>query len=576
LVDIIPGSKSISLERGDIISCGLLISVILLIYFQTYDFGFVLLDDYYYVVENPHVTRGLSLNGIIWAFTSFFAGYTPITFISHMLDVSLFGLKPGLHHLSNYIIHILNTLLLYIFLKYTTNRTTSSFLVSALFACHPLHVESVAWISERKDVLSGLFFFIGLLSYSYYVKVRSVFVYILTLALFVLGLMAKPSLVTLPFVLLLLDYWPLKRFASQTGPLTNTRNIFLEKIPFLIIALFFSVITLYIHVSSGAVASVNELGIESRLSNAITSYAIYLYSTFVPLGLACYYPFETKNSLIVVLSLVVLTGITFLAVKYRRQQSHFFTGWFWFLLTLAPVIGIVQAGTQGMADRYTYLPLIGVFILIVFFFDDYLEHLEITKKLLFLTPVILALGFIAWVQVGFWKNDLLLFTRALAVTDNNSMAHSNLAEYYETQGDRKKALLHAYTALSISPSLTQAHLTIGNVMLAENKFNEALKHFDITTKINPKFAKGYTNSGIALFNLGRHQEALEKFDKAIELDPMLSDARFNKALALERLGFKKMAMREYRFVLTLRPHDNEARAAYTRLKNRLTTRKPDL
>ena len=412
----------------------------LLVFWQVRDFDFIDYDDDLYVYKNQHVLNGLTADGVIWAFTTNrSANWHPLTWLSLMLDCQLFGPGPGRIHLINVLLHLANTLLLFAVLKKMTGSLWPSAFVAAAFALHPMHVESVAWIAERKDVLSTFFFLLTLAAYAGYVKRPSVYRYMLSLVLFAVGLMAKPMLVTLPFVLLLLDYWPLNRLMAQTAATSSHRGgksvpaadkyltlyrIIIEKIPFFVLSAVSSVITFSVQQSSGAVADINILPLQNRVANAFLSYAKYIGKMFWPQDLAVFYPLNAVGSISLwqfVLYALLLVGVTFLVLRFCGTRKYLLVGWFWFVGTLVPVIGFVQVGSQAFADRYTYIPYIGLFIMIAWGLPELLSKWPYRKFALGISAVIAltAFGICAHQQVIYWNNSIALFSHALEVTQNN-------------------------------------------------------------------------------------------------------------------------------------------------------------
>ncbi|MFH1079342.1 MAG: tetratricopeptide repeat protein [Pseudomonadota bacterium] len=475
----------------------ILIIAVLAVYFNVQDYEFVNYDDPPYVTENQIVKSGLNWKGIFWAFTTtHYANWHPLTWISFMFDYEIFRLRAGAYHWNNLLLHLFNSVLLFLVLKHITNAFWRSFTVAALFALHPLHVESVAWISSRKDVLSALFWLLTIYTYALYIEKPSFYRYILVFLIFSLGLMTKPMLVTLPFVLLLLDYWPLRRF--QIGQ-TNTRSLslFFEKIPIFILSIASCIITIYAQESSQAVATWESLSLQTRISNAFASYVKYLLKTFWPVDLAVFYPhpgvFPLEQLLI---HIVLLVLITVLVLYFIRDYPYLLIGWLWYLGTLIPVIGIVQVGSQAMADRYTYIPLIGPFIMVAWGIPDILKSWHY-KKLFMVVSTIMVLAIlmiISWSQVQVWENSSTLFQHAIKVTPKNFIAHYNLAIEFSRQGNRAKAFLHYSEAVKYSPNFSDAHNNLGDLLARNGKIEDAIKEFQSALKADP-------NHELAKYNL---------------------------------------------------------------------------
>jgi tetratricopeptide (TPR) repeat protein len=596
----------------------------LLVFWQVHNFDFVHYDDNDYVFENPHVLHGLSHDGIIWAFTTGYASnWHPLTWLSHMLDCQLFGPDPGWMHLINVLLHISNTLLLFAVLKKMTGALWPSAFVAAAFALHPMHVESVAWIAERKDVLSTFFMLLTLAAYVGYVRRPSIFRYLITLALFAFGLMAKPMLVTLPFVLLLLDHWPLNRFEPQSrksAPIGNRSEILqrtiIEKIPFFFLAVASSVITFVVQRSGGAVIDMTALPLTYRVFNTFLSYARYTGNMFWPQDLAVFYPFDVRtiNAWQAVLCALLLAGVSLLAIRFWRTRKYLPIGWFWFVGTLLPVIGLVQVGDQAYADRYTYIPYIGLFIMIAWGLPELFSKLPQRKMVLGIAAAmaLTALGVSAHKQVGYWNNSAVLFSHAVEVTQNNYIAHYNLGFAYDATGRYQEAIDSYKQAIRIRPDYVEAHNSLGvtycklgrwqdamgdfnealridpNHARSHNnrggayvrlgRFTEAIEDFNRAIKIDPDYAEAYNNLGVAYNDQGRWQDAIDAYKQAIRINPDYAEAYYNLGLAYGNLGLGADAIGAYRLAIRLRPDDAEARnglawliATHPEIKNRDTS-----
>jgi hypothetical protein len=466
-----------------------LIIAVLTVYFNVQYYEFVNYDDPSYVTENQIVKSGLNWSSILWAFTTtHYANWHPLTWISFMFDYEIFRLKAGAYHWNNLLLHLFNSVLLFLVLKRITGAFWQSFAVAALFALHPLHVESVAWISSRKDVLSALFWFLTIYTYALYIEKPLFYRYILVFLIFSLGLMTKPMLVTLPFVLLLIDYWPLRRF--QIGQI-NTRDLnpFYEKIPFVILSIASCIITFYAQKSSQAVATWESLSLQTRISNAFASYVKYLLKTFWPLDLAVFYPHPgvlPLEELFVFIVLLVL--ITVMVLYFIRDYPYLFIGWLWYLGTLIPVIGIVQVGSQAMADRYTYIPLVGPFIMVAWGIPDLLKTWHYRRLFVVISTIMVltVLMITSWSQVQVWENSRTLFQHAIKVTPQNFIAHYNLAIEFSRQGNHEKAFLHYTEALKISPYFSDARNNLGDLLARNGKIEDAIKEFQSALKADPK------------------------------------------------------------------------------------------
>ena len=419
-------------------------------YWQITGFDFVDYDDNAYVSENPYIHKGLTKESIAWAFTTTYANFWhPFTWLSLMLDYQLFGPGPFGHHVMSLILHTANTLLLFGCFRRLTGRLWQSAFVSALFALHPLHVESVAWIAQRKDVLSAFFWILAMWSYGRYVSRPTIYGYLTVCVWFVLGLVAKPMVVTLPFVLLLLDCWPLHRFNLGKQDLQRRLpHLLLEKVPLLVLTTLACGMAFYAQKSGGAIVSVETLSLQARLANALLSYVSYIWKMLWPGNLSVFYPWPSHMPMWQVIGAgSVLSAISLCAILTIKNHSYFIVGWLWYLGTLVPVIGIIKVGEFAMADRYTYLPLIGLFIIIAWGVPHLMTRWQ-KKKACLVIPVVVVLSFLGWNvwrQTGYWKNGITLFKHALAVTKENHVAHNNLAVLFMRQGklygNRSRGLL---------------------------------------------------------------------------------------------------------------------------------------
>ncbi len=460
-----------------------------IVYSRILDNVFVNLDDNQYIVENNHIKSGINTQSIQWAFTTTYFGYWhPITWLSHMLDWNLFGANAAGYHFINLVLHIGTALFLFLFLNKTTKNIWPSAFVSILFALHPLRVESVAWAAERKDVLSMFFGMASIYTYSFYNEDYKVFKYFICLGLFALSLMSKPLLVTLPFILLLLDYWPLGRWTKKMS--SNNRNskirIFMEKIPFILLSVICSMLTFGAQNKVGALASIEQLPFSVRIHNAVISYVTYLKKFLWPVDLAVFYPYEQAFQLWQIITTgFILLMISFVAVFYIKKLPFLFVGWFWYLGTFIPMIGLVQAGMQGMADRHTYLPFIGIALMLSWIVPLLFSHDALRKKILFSagTATLVILASLTWQQCGYWKNTFELFNHALHVTKNNVLAHNSRGIAY---GE------------------------LGQYQFAIDDFNEAIR-------LKPDYAKAYNNRGLAYLLQGQIIPGCQDAQKACEL-----------------------------------------------------------
>jgi len=505
---------------------------------------FVELDDNKYVTENPNVTGGITRDSVIWAFTKTYASnWHPLTWLSHMADCEIYGLNPAGHHITSVLIHIANSLLLFWVLRKMTDATWRSAFVAAAFALHPLHVESVAWVAERKDVLSGLFWMLTMVAYVRYAERPNIQRYLLVLLAFVMGLMSKPMVVTLPFVLLLLDYWPLERLnwgrppAEKTVPLGR---LLVEKVPLLLLSAILSVITFVVQQGGGAVIALEKIPLDYRIANMFVSYIRYIGKTIWPSGLAVLYPHPHINLLearaVVYALLFVL--ITVISIDICRRRRYIAVGWLWYVGTLVPVAGLVQVGSQGMADRYTYIPMVGLLIVAGWGVKDLVANRPRWKVVAAaLAVVVLASAVILTrMQVKHWQNSITLFEYALKVTENNAGAETSYGGALAEAGRFDEAELHLSNAVRLNPTAPKAHNHLGNVLLNEGKLNEAIEHLNEALRITPDQAAVYVNLSIAYTKLGKYEQAIQNWTRAVELEPTIADILKNPAWLLATAG----------------------------------------
>jgi len=493
---------------------------------QTLWHDFINYDDPRYVYENTKITSGLSLSGIAWAFTHIHSmNWHPLTTISHMLDCQLYGLRPGWHHFTNLLLHTIAVILLFLALLQMTGAFWRSAFVAAVFAIHPLRVESVAWIAERKDVLSGIFFMLTLLAYVYYVRLPSVRRYLAVVFVFACGLMSKPMLVTLPFVLLLLDYWPLDRMRGQLS-----RRVW-EKIPLVALSAVSSIATFV--AQKGAVGWTEELPILERINNAVVSYVLYVWQMLWPVRLAVFYPHpENRLALWEIIScLLLLICVTAIAIALRKQRPYLVTGWLWYLGMLVPVIGLVQVGWQGRADRYTYLPQIGLYIAVTWLVAD-LTALWRYQRAIVSTTAILAIGVLSyctWVQTSYWRDSETLFKHVLAVTTNNDVAENNLGIVYLRQGNLDEAILLLQAAVDLRPDNSPAHENLAKALLQKGDVPDALVHYRKLSELQPDNIEVHNIVGTVLIQQGRLREGVEEWQKVLAIQGDNGNAMSNLA-----------------------------------------------
>jgi protein O-mannosyl-transferase len=555
--------------------CAFLLLAVVAIYSKTVVYDFVYLDDYDYICDNPYVRIGPTVEGIKWAFTSAHVhNWHPLTWISHMLDCGLFGLSPGGHHAGNILFHAATAILLFLVLKRMTGDMWPSAFAAAVFAVHPLRVESVAWVAERKDVLSGMFFMLTLAAYVGYVRHPfSLVRYLAVAVLFALGLMAKPMLVTLPFVLLLLDYWPLGRIGPEVArknrqgsitPQPSSFSIFLglvlEKVPLFAMAGGSCMATVW--AQTKAMVSEATVKMPDRLANAAVSYVTYIGQFFYPAGLAVPYPYPEKGlpKWEIAGAFIVLAIISAAVVVLWRRLPYLLTGWLWYLGMLVPVIGLVQVGSQAMADRYTYLPQIGLCIAIAWSVERITRPWPNRRWICGIGSaiVLLILMGCAWRQTSFWRNTEVMCVRAIECVPENSVALANLGAYYYEHGQPEKALEQFKIAVKISPKFANAYNNIGAILLNKGQAQEATNYFVKALLIDPDFADAHTNLGVALAAAGHMQEAIDHHKRALQIYPNHIDAHLNMVRALLKLGRLQEAIDYCNEVIRLKPDCAEA------------------
>jgi hypothetical protein len=516
-------------RRSFILVCLGLALITLAVYWPIMHDDFVNFDDRQYIVENPHVNSGVTASNIAWAFKSGEASnWHPLTWISHMIDCSLFGLNPAGHHFGNLFFHIVNTLLVFTILSLLTGATWRSAFVAALFAWHPMRVESVAWAAERKDVLSGFFFLLTLLAWTQFVRrsnthsSKSKLFYMLALISFACGLMSKPMVVTLPFVLLLLDVWPLQRFDDLT--IRRFGKLVLEKIPFFIVATVGSVVTFLVQNKE----AVSHPALQAQLANIFLSYIGYISKLIWPTNLAVIYPLSRHLPVLPTIGAAILLLIcSLLVINHRRRYPYLFTGWFWFVGMLVPTIGIVQIGSATMADRYTYLPGIGFFILIAWGASEFIKGAPQLKKYLPIAASIALVGLlgVTSVQIGYWQNTLKLFYHAVSVTSGNYAAENLLGKAFEEYGDNDRALVCYSDSVAIEPKFPPSQYNLAVCLLTLGRTNDALAHFRICAQFPDQDAQTDYALGFYLNRCGAPREAVQLLQRAIEQQPQFPQAQ---------------------------------------------------
>jgi protein O-mannosyl-transferase len=561
----VPPQKSPALAgaRLDLLIYLALLLATFAVYAQVRNFDFVNYDDGDFITDNLNVRQGLTAQGLEWALTSGYEGnWVPLTWVSHMLDCQFFGLDSGWHHLHNVLLHALAAVMLCMFLQRATGTRWRSALAAFLFALHPLHVQSVAWVAERKDVLSACFSFLTLWLYVRYAERPSTGRYLAVALGFWLGLMAKPMMVTLPFVLLLLDYWPLARL-GQRG-----RKAIWEKLPLLGLAGAATTIT---YLAQKHAAAVNLVPLEARLANTIHSYALYILQTFWPARLAVLYPYPRDFAFAFlplladgILLAVVTTGV----IVLRGRAPYLLMGWGWFVVTLVPVIGLVQVGDQAHADRYMYIPMVGLLVMLIWGAAEILEKLRAkTLAIPLAAAACLASAVVSWVQVGYWRNGETLFRHALAVTNDNKIANTNLGNYLMSSGRLSEALPYFETAVRIDPEMGSARNNLGLALGRMGRLPDAIAQLQIAVRLWPDSPDPHTNLGTALAQAGRLPEAAAEFEAALRMDPNDAIVQRNLGQALSGIpGRLPDALRHLEEAERLRP-DPELEQAIAQLRS---------
>ncbi len=507
-------------KNSPIIIVGALIAACLIIYTQTLWFDFINIDDRAYIYENRALLSGFNWESVKWTFTAFYSGnWHPVTWLSHFLDFALFGLNAGGHHATNVLFHTLNAVLTFIVFRKITGDVWKSAIVAFLFAVHPTHVESVAWIAERRDVLSTFFWLLTMLFYFRYAKSKvqspksKVPNYILIILFFALGLMSKAMLVTLPFVLLLCDFWALERFKR----LSDLKPLIIEKLPLFALTIVASVITFLAQKSGGAV---EQVSLSERLANAVTAYAKYVVMLFYPVNLGLWYPFEpNKNPLEIIGSAILLLIVSAFCWRERKRRKYLLMGWLWFLGTLVPVIGLVQIGMQNLADRYTYIPYFGLFVMAVWGAGDLLEHFKIDKKIAFAICVIsiLILSVLAFRQTSLWKSSETLYENSLRVTEKNYFIITNLCLHHFIKSAPQIAEPKCTELLAQTPPSAESNYVLGVLRMQTGKFDQSIQNFEAAIRLRPDWGILYTGLANTLSRAGKPDEAEKNLQKAFSI-----------------------------------------------------------
>jgi tetratricopeptide (TPR) repeat protein len=545
------------------------------VYWQVHHFDFVF-DDLSYIIENDHVHGGFTKENIIWTFTggTQVSNYWhPLTWMSHILDFQLYGMNAGGHHLTNLLFHVANTILLFLVFRYMTGNLWRSGFIAALFALHPLHVESVAWVAERKDVLSTFFWLLTMASYCRYAEKPEFNKYFFVFLFFFLGLMSKPMLVTLPFVLILMDFWPLGRLQlgqeSKTGSIKVQKSsvlyLVVEKIPLFALSATASVAAYITQQEGMAVPPMNLELLKIQSANAMVSYVSYIGKMIWPSRLSVYYPhpgmpptWKIAGAVLLLIGLSAFLGWTW------RKFPYLTFGWLWFLGTFVPVIGFVKIGNFAMADRYTYVPLIGLFVIIAWGIPELApqwRHQKICIAAL-ATVILSMLIVVTWKQLGYWKNNITLFEHSLKLTNNNIISHYNLGVALDKQGRTEEAIGQYLETLQINPNYIHAHNNLGAALEKQGRLEEAIDHYLQALRINPDFAEAHNNLGNALDKQGRTEEAIDHYLQALQINPENEKAHYNVGVALDKQGRTEEAIDHYSQALRINPK-------YTKVYNNL-------
>jgi protein O-mannosyl-transferase len=539
----------------------ILVILTILVFAPVWWHDFVNFDDPLYVLDNPIVADGLTWSGVVRAFTMIQAGYWhPLTWLSHMVDIELFGLKPGPHLLVNVLMHTFSTLLLFGVVTRMTGLGGRAFFVAAIFAIHPLRVESVAWVAERKDVLSTLCWMLALWLYVDYVKKPSRGSYVAVVVPFALGLLAKPMVLTLPIVLCLLDVWPLRRLTFDTFTRRRMASLLLEKVPFLILSILAAVVTVWAQDAGGAVKSLDLFPLSQRIGNALVSYVAYLGMLIWPVNLAVFYPSVPVRAWQVIGAVGVLAAISWAVLRGARRSPYLAVGWLWYLITVFPVIGLVQAGMQSRADRFVYVPHIGLSLAAAWGIPALVRSQRIRTSVLPIVAaaVVVVYAGMAHAYVRTWRDSETMWRRALAVTTGNYMAHHNLGVVLSAQGRTDEALAELEETLRLFPEFPEAHNTIGNLVAKRGDDASAVSHYRTALRLAPGFVAAHNNLGLALSRHGATEEAAGHYREALRLEPTFAPAHHNLGRALMQQGRSLDAEAHLREAIRLKPRYTDA------------------
>jgi protein O-mannosyl-transferase len=543
-------------EVRNVAACLLIFAAVVALYYPVISHPFTDYDDDSYVTQNTHIREGITWNTIRWAFeSSDNANWHPLAWISHALDIEFFGLQPSGHHATSLVLHGLNSVVLFLLAFFATKRFGPSLVLALLFAVHPINVESVAWVAERKNVLSSFFFLLTLGAYGWYQRSPHWTHYAVVVIFFICGLMAKPMLVTLPFVLLLVDYWPLERMEDKGSFWKLAR----EKIPLFALSFASCVVTFEVQKAGRAFHPATQFPLDVRFENAIVAYALYLWKMVWPAKLAVFYPHPGPAIGLwkVISSGFVLAVITSLTLTFRRQK-YLMTGWLWFLGTLVPVIGIVQVGDQAMADRYAYIPLLGLFIMATWASADFFQSQKSSCAVSVAMAVValLAYSFVSIRQIGYWSSNLDLWSHALTVTTNNPLAHRKIGWNLMASNDPAEALTHFREAVEINSNDPTNHVNLGLCLDANHQRDAAIVEYRkaISLASDPEqLASAYTDLGADLDGAGDDSEAHDSYNRALQFNPKLFNAYFDRGLLLEKEGQTEEAVQDYQRAVELQP-----------------------
>lgn len=555
-------NKPDTIQRKKILALYIvLVLATLAVYWQVHEFDFINFDDNLLVYENPHISR-ISLDSLRWSFTTTYADlWSPFLWLSFLLDYQLYGLNAGGYHVTNLILHILSVWFLFWLVSRMTGALWPSAFVAAVFALHPLHVESVAWVTERKDVLSAFFWMLTLSLYVWYVEKPVIKRYLLVLFGFVCALMSKSMVVTLPAIMILLDYWPLNRFDTQK----RKKNLILwqlkEKAPFFILSAFFSIMTFYIQYYLPSIrndSSFKPSSLNLQLANAAVSFVNYIEKTFWPHDMAAFYPFPSQiPAPHIIGALLLIIIITVFVTARIKRMPYLFVGWMWFSITILPVIKILQIGKDAMADRYHYIPSIGISLMVAWGISSLIKKEFIRKNILFpsAVAVVVILAALTWNQCGYWKDSISVFNHALNVTKDNYVAHNHMGIALHTEGKIEDALYHYNYTLHINPNYPEAYNNRANVYATMGRYQSALEDFDKSIRLNPEYANTYNSRGIVYARLGQDRQALNDFSKAITLYPEHANAYHNRGINYARLNQLQLAINDFNKAISLKGDD---------------------